>query len=192
MRRVFRQFFTVVSALSLLLCVAVCVLWVRSYRVSDHVHITTQDRGVYVALGRGAIAVSYTRLVEFPGIGESGFRVPGRGYDAIEPPIDAFEYVRRQYELLDFPPLSPDEKVSWKGFAVCTGMFFVSPLLIVRTPLWAPAGVFLVLPLLAAKFRARVWHRRARGLCRICGYNLRAHHTGERCPECGTAVNPAA
>jgi hypothetical protein len=32
---VFRRLFTVASALSLLLCVATAVLWVRSYRTAD-------------------------------------------------------------------------------------------------------------------------------------------------------------
>ena len=27
-----------------------------------------------------------------------------------------------------------------------------------------------------------------RGLCHQCGYDLRAHHPGDRCPECGTPV----
>jgi hypothetical protein len=31
----FRRLFTVLSALSLVLCVAVCELWVRSFRVGD-------------------------------------------------------------------------------------------------------------------------------------------------------------
>ena len=31
--------------------------------------------------------------------------------------------------------------------------------------------------------------REERGLCPSCGYDLRAHAPGERCPECGT---PAA
>jgi hypothetical protein len=33
MRR--RRLFTLVSALSLVLCVGTCVLWVRSYRIAD-------------------------------------------------------------------------------------------------------------------------------------------------------------
>jgi hypothetical protein len=34
----FRRLFTVLSALSLILCVAVCVLWVRSYRIEDRLY----------------------------------------------------------------------------------------------------------------------------------------------------------
>ena len=33
--------------------------------------------------------------------------------------------------------------------------------------------------------RRRVALRRKRGLCLTCGYDLRAHQAGQRCPECG-------
>lgn len=33
-----------------------------------------------------------------------------------------------------------------------------------------------------------VRRRRTRGLCEACGYDLRAHKPGDRCPECGTPV----
>src|SRR5687768_9604356 len=38
MRRLARHVFTLLAALSLLLCVAACVLWVRSYSQFDSVH----------------------------------------------------------------------------------------------------------------------------------------------------------
>ncbi len=34
----------------------------------------------------------------------------------------------------------------------------------------------------------RAAKRRTNGLCPICRYNLRAHHPGDKCPECGTAI----
>ena len=36
MRRLVRRLFTLCSAVSLVLCVAACVLWVRSYRTMDN------------------------------------------------------------------------------------------------------------------------------------------------------------
>lgn len=42
------------------------------------------------------------------------------------------------------------------------------------------------------RYRQRRYRRRY-GLCLICGYDLRAHSPGQRCPECGTVIPvPAA
>ena len=48
--------FTLASAVSLLLCLGVGVLWVRSYRVMDHLYYTdSHDRSVGVLLRHGFI-----------------------------------------------------------------------------------------------------------------------------------------
>ncbi|MCL2646213.1 MAG: hypothetical protein FWD61_04300 [Phycisphaerales bacterium] len=64
-------------------------------------------------------------------------------------------------------------------------------------PYWAPI-VLLSLPLwfFVARWRkANEQHqRRKNNLCLHCGYDLRAHHPGDKCPECGTRIpqpNPA-
>ena len=44
MRRLARQAFTALSALSLLLCVAVCVLWVRYHNVFDVFYVSSWDK----------------------------------------------------------------------------------------------------------------------------------------------------
>ncbi|MCB9854768.1 MAG: hypothetical protein H6818_03700 [Phycisphaerales bacterium] len=52
-------------------------------------------------------------------------------------------------------------------------------------PLWAPTAVFAIYPLffiLSAPILRRR-HRRKRGLCVECGYDL--SHSTDRCPECG-------
>lgn len=47
----------------------------------------------------------------------------------------------------------------------------------------------LLVPSIAARWRRK--RRLASGCCLHCGYNLRAHHPGQKCPECGTEVPPA-
>ncbi len=41
---------------------------------------------------------------------------------------------------------------------------------------------------LLTRKRRRHRHRLAHGLCLKCGYDLRAHKPGDRCPECGTVT----
>ena len=57
-------------------------------------------------------------------------------------------------------------------------------------PLWLILAAFALPVVLTGAFVAIRRHRRARrGLCRACGYDLRAGHG--RCPECGAAIEHA-
>jgi hypothetical protein len=53
-------------------------------------------------------------------------------------------------------------------------------------------GSFFLLFVVAFAEMTRREHRVSQGCCPACGYDLRAHAKGERCPECGTAVTPDA
>jgi hypothetical protein len=68
------------------------------------------------------------------------------------------------------------------------------PLIVVQY--WALAVVFLVQPLVRAAVtlsRAeRAVQRNEGALCPTCGYDLRAHRGGERCPECGRVAGTSS
>ena len=55
-----------------------------------------------------------------------------------------------------------------------------------------PYWLLVLLTAIPALLGGRRWLRNRRlarrGLCRQCGYDLRAHQPGDRCPECGTPV----
>jgi hypothetical protein len=57
---------------------------------------------------------------------------------------------------------------------------------LIVVPYWAPAVVFGVLPAIGLVRWVFGIGRYAKGMCRRCGYDLRA--SGEICPECGTNV----
>jgi hypothetical protein len=51
---------------------------------------------------------------------------------------------------------------------------------------WLLAALLAIAPGTWALRRRRLSRRQRAGCCLACGYDLRAHGAGERCPECGT------
>ena len=174
MRRVLRHVFTALSALSLLLCVAACVLWVRSYRAADivmHATVLTDSlqNANYVVSGRGGLGI-----VRFSPIPRSA---PG-GW--------SWRTERGKPILYGNGGWPVDSRANRAGFA----LFWEPTLTAVLMPIWLVVLVTAVLP--ACKLLAIRGHasRRRHGLCQACGYDLRA--SPERCPECGTAAPVSA
>ena len=166
-----RRLLNLLTGLSLLLCVAVVVLWVRSYWRMDHVSRYWPQSYREVVSARGDVVMRVTtyprpvprtpeelRLRHRSGPADSGLGVRGSGW--LEP-------LGFRRATLRHPG---------GGYT----------LRIVTFPWWV---VLLVAALPAAlggwlAYRRHVAHsRRLSGLCPRCGYDLRA--TPGRCPECG-------
>ena len=173
-----RRLFTLLSALSLLLCAAVCVLWVRSAFVADLWVRQAGEVGHVIRSDRGALI--YRRCSDLDYADGHGWRWES-GEPELVPPASGGWAGR-----LGFGSDHGEEFVALAG-AVPDGASF-SPLVIRVSqwwmPHWALVAAAAVLPLLAVGRVLRRVHRRP-GLCRSCGYDLRA--TPGRCPECGTA-----
>ena len=163
-----RRLFNILAAASLLLFVAVCVVWVRSHWVSDVVRIEPPRPvwGVqycYVVTGKGGI-----------GVGAD----PGGAISSIEPGWASHRASR--YGNGGWPN---DTLLNRAGFAADAQRFSSGILYGAIAPCWflalltaAPPGMWLL--------RRRKARRRApEGHCRSCGYDLRA--TPDQCPECG-------
>jgi hypothetical protein len=162
-----QRLFTILSAASLLLFLAACVLWVRSYWVAERVSYwgNTRVLCLHSSEGRAAVTVA-TGTIGPESRGAYGY---GLHHEVVKPAPAIGSRWGFAYNRIDV------SGGSWAG-----------RLYIVAVPHWLPTTTAALLP---AAWLGRRW-RRARkhraGLCRACGYDLRA--TPERCPECGAMV----
>jgi hypothetical protein len=180
-----RRLFTILSALSLLLCVGTAALWVRSYWVADWVERRHYGRGatdwsqtdIWARSSRGLFCVGISRGT----ITGRKAAAAVRGLPKIPVPFHVTE--RPDNPLWrDFPQSFANRL----GFYWSTRDDYAGTLLHrqkweIALPHWAVAGLAAASPC--------YWYwsfrrRRKPGLCPRCGYDLRA--TSGRCPECGT------
>ncbi|MDB5304454.1 MAG: hypothetical protein JWM97_2003 [Phycisphaerales bacterium] len=168
-----RRLFTLLSALSLLVCVGTCVLWARGQVAGDLWVWYDKDCGECISrLAAGAGHVRYSwqderRLTGWiPSEGHHVVRSPDKGMHPIQPAgqphlgVPGFRY----------------DRYGTNGY-------------LIDVALWLPFVLTAGLPLLWFIGRRRRSSSQV-GLCSKCGYDLRA--TPDRCPECGTETkNPA-
>jgi hypothetical protein len=192
-----RRLFNIATALSLLLCVALAALWVRSLRHFElvqvrYAHWPQADELHSCSLGfswySNTLRLQLIRVPFAPAHfrGRSDDRL--RDFRVTHPPGLRWNFVGENVTrfMNGYAP----------GFAAGHYPYTMGPaargdrsVLAVRP--WLPALLTAVLPAAwLIRFRQA---RRAlrRGLCPTCGYDLRA--SPERCPECGAAsAEPAA
>lgn len=193
-----RRLFTIFSLLSLILCLAACLMWYRSYSIAEEAvcyRSSSHDRYI-VASHPGRIVAEIlheagtdgTSILFYPNPGTRGFWA----YSIAGSPNSDWEsYYFRDNDYL----------LRRGTFAIVAGLrltpgpdrpylfdsLFPIPATGASVPYWFPVVLAAVPPALAARRLQRRWHRRPHGLCGKCGYDLRA--SPERCPECGTPIS---
>jgi hypothetical protein len=164
--------------LSVLLCTATCVFWVRSYRLTDKVSWTRAD-------GQRTLRSAYGHVVL--GLYQADTPAPsndprGLKYTRDQPsgPQMDLQWVL----LLCYDPSA--RLVQWErgGFGWMKRSSSRDLIATAAAPFWSLAATTAILPLARTAMRLRRRPRTHLGLCPTCGYDLRA--TPGRCPECGT------
>ena len=179
-----RRLLNVLNALSLLMSVAVVVLWVWTHTRSQAIRYTN---------GKGRIAdvISYDgslHLQDVRGSRDPPWQSkPGRFWILSGDRYD-WEYRRcsANHALIGFRVASNHDVrqsvVAGVGPVVITSNFYALVI-----PLWFLLCAFLVVPVCRAGSYARrivSARRKAAGLCAACGYDLTGNVSGV-CPECG-------
>ena len=181
-----RRLFNLAAAGALLLAIATCVFWSRSYRLSDKVTWTRDHNWSSLRSAQGHVVFHLYQADRWSG---------GPG----EP--RGFRYIRDAagaptLELLGVFFLCSDASarlVHWDrgGFAWTRRSSSGSLIVTAVAPFWSVALATAMPPMgwagLRLRSRRHARRRKSQGLC-DCGYDLRA--TPHRCPECGR-VNEA-
>jgi hypothetical protein len=193
-----RRLLNLLAVLSALLCVAVCVVWVRSYFVGEAViwgGVRPAGPGagvvrwsVNVWSAQGGVGVFWDELRDSGGGGG-----PGPGFTWARDRMRVYPYVPiptlRQGRAVRGLGVTLFERHSAAGQVTdptSGAAWGAGRERVMILPYWLPTLATGALPAWRAAARRRGRRRLGRlrrGLCPGCGYDLRA--TPGRCPECG-------
>ena len=174
-----RHLLNLLTALSLALCVAACVLWVRSYRTMDKIDI------VRVWPDRDADPPSWSRR-RFGVSSVRGIVVVEWVRQSLGLPDDdvGFSY-RNEKARGDWPPRDGPTAIGhWHGFYLAFARRYAfGDRSVAVFPAALAVAVTAAVPATRLTRRLVRTHRVRVGRCPRCGYDLRA--APDRCPECG-------
>jgi hypothetical protein len=202
-----RRLFNLAAAVSLVLCVAVVLLWFRSYSVG--LELSWSKRAFYAPTAKDiqyARQEGYGAVSVVNGIGKSASFSRGiftyaqfQQHDVISVWDELFwrkEARNPHWVWVQFAPDRPAVSAAtsmWSrsGFAYHAqrdGTPTGNPRVWVSVPIWVFVIASAILPV--SRLITYCCHRSRlrRGACPRCGYDLRA--TPDRCPECGTVPRP--
>ena len=188
MKRVARWAFNILAPVSLMLCVAACILWARSHKLYDSLDAAPQGKRLYLIHSHcGQLwfeARTYTEDVVARGPRwQTSDRSPPL-LEVLEPGDYAYDYWG--FALADSersaPP--PGPRLPYIDVLIYPTAWPLPTVKALAIPHWALALCLAAMPTWAI---LRVYwsnKRRRSGLCSVCSYDLRA--TPDRCPECGS------
>jgi hypothetical protein len=181
-----RRVFTILSVLSLLLCLATVALWIHSRSRNFYARFCAPHQNqvigwsIYSESEGSELMLEFFRERESTGwwerlsafvLGEDeGWRM---GTSAPNPYISApwWHDDHSFFSRRGFQAAYDDGDGRWDSYRL-------------TVPHWFLALLLAILPAFHLRAILRSRKRRRLGLCPVCGYDLRA--TPERCPECGT------
>jgi hypothetical protein len=172
-----RRVFNFAAALSLVMCVATVVLWVRGPRRSDYVSLVPRWRAFVGMTQPGAV-----KFASWPS-----------PRDDVRSSVASYEYgVRNAEGAWINPPARAKGPLGFDLRPVRLGNRLEPRSFELILPFWFVTAALLTLPAVATTGFVRRRRLLAGNHCRSCGYDLRA--TAGRCPECGAepqAAQPA-
>jgi hypothetical protein len=180
MSAVRRRLLNALTGLSLLLCVALIIVWVRSHQTGHRAGYR------FVAAQGPPVWCEHVTLGWGDGIFVLGVE---RHVTAAEPPAAPIWETHATWAPPQLFGVRPR-----RGFGQNATLEYERGVVIRRSwglvfPMWIPVGLLAAVP--TTRLLRRSCRRRYRqGLCPACGYDLRA--TPGRCPECGTPAPMSA
>jgi len=171
----------VASGALVLLCVLVGGV---SFRVGAVMHLRMPTRMYYIVANYGTIDVGWWRRDQWSYLTERpvAFKTFDNPYQISQ---DWLYYATIATEHIEF---------AGAGFVRYTQPS--APLAVfrqIRVPIWMPAAMLALLLIFSVRWLRAESCKAREGLCRRCGYDLRA--STDRCPECGEPIStstPAA
>ncbi len=188
-----RKCFNIASTLSLILFIAISILWIRSYWFYDIIRYSSESSDWWISVDSGRILAMADRASEYRSYAfswESTSKAPPA--PILPAPTTSTGSVTVSGSAVSVSSsytVSYDHHIYFPGFAFTSRSQTPLRGVLVLISFWLLAILTSILPLarIVVLLRTRSRHRRRLlGLCSACGYDLRA--TLDRCPECGSSA----